>query len=114
MDYPFKMKTEISTIFKKLQDQICLGLEKINTSSKFSEDLWERPGGGGGRSRTLSKGKFIQKGGVNFSEVSGPTPETHFKIFRSSAIRFLCYRCFYRHSPGESMGTYHTYECKIF
>lgn len=79
MDYPFKMKTEISTIFKKLQDQICLGLEKINTSSKFSEDLWERPGGGGGRSRTLSKGKFIQKGGVNFSEVSGPTPETILK-----------------------------------
>ena len=79
MDYPFKMKTEISTIFKKLQDQICLGLEKINTSSKFSEDLWERPGGGGGRSRTLSKGKIIQKGGVNFSEVSGPTPETILK-----------------------------------
>ena len=73
------MKTEISTKFKKLQDQICLGLEKINISSKFSEDLWERPGGGGGRSRILSEGKVIQKGGVNFSEVSGPTPEAILK-----------------------------------
>ena len=73
------MKTEISAKFKKLQDQICLGLEKINTSSKFSEDLWERSGGGGGRSRTLAKGKVIQKGGVNFSEVSGPTPKSILK-----------------------------------
>ena len=73
------MKTEINTQFKKLQDQICLGLEKINTSSKFSEDLWERHGGGGGRSRILSEGKVIQKGGVNFSEVSGPTPEAILK-----------------------------------
>jgi coproporphyrinogen III oxidase len=73
------MKTEINTQFKKLQDQICLGLEKINASSKFSEDLWERPGGGGGRSRILSEGKVIQKGGVNFSEVSGPTPEAILK-----------------------------------
>ena len=37
--------------------------------------MWERPGGGGGRSRTLSEGKVIQKGGVNFSEVNGKTPE---------------------------------------
>ena len=108
------MKTEINTQFKKLQDQICLGLEKINTSSKFSEDLWERPGGGGGRSRILSEGKVIQKGGVNFSEVSGPTPEAILKSLDLPPIRFLCYRCVYRHSPGESMGTYHTYECKIF
>lgn len=73
------MKTEISTQFKKLQDQICSGLEKINTHSKFSEDLWNRPGGGGGRSRMLSEGKVIQKGGVNFSEVNGKTPENILK-----------------------------------
>ena len=69
------MKTEISTQFKRLQDQICIGLEKINTDSTFSEDLWDRPGGGGGRSRNLSNGNVIQKGGVNFSEVKGKTPE---------------------------------------
>ena len=69
------MKTEINTQFKKLQDQICIGLEKVNTHSKFSEDLWDRPGGGGGRSRNLSDGNIIQKGGVNFSEVKGKTPE---------------------------------------
>ena len=79
MDYLFKMKAEISTQFKKLQDQICLGLEQANAPTKFSEDLWIRPGGGGGRSRTVSEGKVIQKGGVNFSEVSGRTPEAILK-----------------------------------
>jgi coproporphyrinogen III oxidase len=73
------MKAEISTQFKKLQDQICLGLEQANAPTKFSEDLWIRPGGGGGRSRTVSEGKVIQKGGVNFSEVSGRTPEAILK-----------------------------------
>ncbi|MBY0459654.1 MAG: oxygen-dependent coproporphyrinogen oxidase, partial [Gemmataceae bacterium] len=40
------------------------------------EDAWERPGGGGGRSRVLEDGSVFEKGGVNFSEVYGEfTPE---------------------------------------
>ena len=73
------MKIEISTQFKKLQDQICIGLQRVDTDSKFSEDLWDRPGGGGGRSRNLSNGNVIQKGGVNFPEVTGKTPEVVLK-----------------------------------
>ncbi|NNM50869.1 MAG: oxygen-dependent coproporphyrinogen oxidase [Pseudomonadales bacterium] len=37
----------------------------------FSEDCWQRPEGGGGRSRVLEDGTVIEKAGINFSEVSG-------------------------------------------
>ncbi|MFT5168724.1 MAG: coproporphyrinogen III oxidase, partial [Saprospiraceae bacterium] len=38
------------------------------------EDLWSRPGGGGGRTRVI-QGEVIEKGGVNFSAVAGALPE---------------------------------------
>ncbi|MEQ9302844.1 MAG: coproporphyrinogen III oxidase, partial [Marinoscillum sp.] len=68
-------KEEIANWFKGLQDSICESLEKLDGKSKFSEDLWNRPEGGGGRSRIIKKGDLIEKGGVKFSEVSGPTPD---------------------------------------
>jgi len=57
--------------FKGLQDRICAGLEKADGGTAFRTDSWERPGGGGGRSRVLENGNVIEKGGVNFSEVFG-------------------------------------------
>ena len=54
-----------------LQDEICYGLETIDGEGKFIEESWERPEGGGGRSRVLKNGKVLEQGGVNFSEVHG-------------------------------------------
>jgi len=54
-----------------LQDEICAGLETIDGEGKFFEESWERPEGGGGRSRVLKNGKIFEQGGVNFSEVHG-------------------------------------------
>ena len=54
-----------------LQDEICSGLETIDGEGKFIEESWERPEGGGGRSRVLKNGKVLEQGGVNFSEVHG-------------------------------------------
>ena len=54
-----------------LQDEICAGLEGIDGEGKFIEESWERPEGGGGRSRVLKDGKILEQGGVNFSEVHG-------------------------------------------
>ena len=45
-------------------------LEKLD-GERFREDAWERPGGGGGRSRVLSEGRVFEQAGVNFSEVAG-------------------------------------------
>ena len=41
--------------FRELQDKIVEALEKID-GHRFREDRWDRPGGGGGRSRVLSDG----------------------------------------------------------
>lgn len=64
----FKEKAPL--FFKSLQDQVTKTLNEVNRVS-FREDLWERPGGGGGRTRIYSDGYFLEKGGVNFSEVYG-------------------------------------------
>ena len=68
-------RKEIAGWFQNLQDQICDGLELADGVGTFSHDEWERPGGGGGKTRTIGDGKIIEKGGVNFSEVYGPTPD---------------------------------------
>ncbi|EXF44938.1 coproporphyrinogen III oxidase [Pseudomonas sp. BAY1663] len=54
-----------------LQDRICAALEAEDSSTRFVEDAWTRPGGGGGRTRVIENGALIEKGGVNFSHVYG-------------------------------------------
>ncbi|HTA26861.1 MAG TPA: oxygen-dependent coproporphyrinogen oxidase [Bacteroidia bacterium] len=65
----------IESYFLNLQNEICNGLEKADEKGKFAEDLWKRPEGGGGRTRIISNGNIIEKGGVNFSAVSGTCPD---------------------------------------
>ncbi|MBL4629978.1 MAG: coproporphyrinogen III oxidase, partial [Paraglaciecola sp.] len=55
----------------KLQDNICQTLELVDGKGSFVEDNWQRELGGGGRTRVLTGGKFIEQGGVNFSHVFG-------------------------------------------
>ncbi len=68
------MKEQIQSQFMQLQDQICAHLEALDGVGKFRQDLWERPKGGGGRTRIIT-GQHIEKGGVNFSAVHGPMPQ---------------------------------------
>ncbi|AMQ57616.1 oxygen-dependent coproporphyrinogen oxidase [Algoriphagus sanaruensis] len=70
-----KTKEEIAEIYKQIQDHICQQLELADGQGKFSEDAWSRADGGGGRTRIFSGGKIIEKGGVAFSAVHGPTPD---------------------------------------
>ena len=67
-------KDTITGFFQELQDDICRQLEAADGAARFHEDAWERPGGGGGRTRII-RGEGIAKGGVNFSAVHGPMPE---------------------------------------
>lgn len=54
-----------------LQDSICQGLEQLDGDGRFLEESWQRPEGGGGRSRVIKAGRVFEQGGVNFSEVQG-------------------------------------------
>lgn len=73
-------KEAIRDWFKILQSDICAQLEQADAKGKFRSDVWQRPGGGGGISRVLTDGSIIEKGGVNFSEVWGKTPEATLKL----------------------------------
>jgi len=68
-------KEQIADQFKALQDTITQTIENTDGKTKFKEDVWQRDGGGGGRSRVIANGNIIEKGGVNFSAVHGPLPE---------------------------------------
>lgn len=54
-----------------LQDRICARMEQEDGRARFVEDSWQRDGGGGGRTRVITEGGVIEKGGVNFSHVFG-------------------------------------------
>src|SRR6185437_3610844 len=66
-------KETVADTFKNLQDEITRGLESAD-GKKFHEDVWNRPEGGGGRTRII-EGNVIEKGGVAFSAVHGRLPE---------------------------------------
>lgn len=57
----------------------------------FRKDLWERKGGGGGRTRVIENGDVFEKGGVNISAVHGELPQSMQKYFNVSDCDF--YAC---------------------
>ncbi|HOA37024.1 MAG TPA: oxygen-dependent coproporphyrinogen oxidase [Flavihumibacter sp.] len=59
----------------ELQTRICLALETIDGKATFSEEHWERPAGGNGRTRVIQSGAVFEKGGVNTSVVFGPVTD---------------------------------------
>jgi coproporphyrinogen III oxidase len=83
------MKNKFYQYILKLQDQITAGLEKVDGEAKFQEDLWERPEGGGGRTRVIENGAVFEKGGVNISEVHGPLPPTMQQYFKVGEVDFF-------------------------
>tara|TARA_R110002167_G_scaffold128655_2_gene311122 strand:+ start:12864 stop:13781 length:918 start_codon:yes stop_codon:yes gene_type:complete len=56
---------------QQLQDQICSQLEAVDAKATFQQESWDKPSGGGGRSRMMTEGAVFEKGGVNFSHVQG-------------------------------------------
>lgn len=82
-------KELIAEEYRLIQDEICAALEKLDGTGKFEEELWQRPGGGGGRTRVIQQGSMIEKGGVNFSSVSGTLPETIKKAFKTEESEFF-------------------------
>ena len=62
---------EVKAYLLSLQDGLCGNMEELDADKRFSEDVWERPQGGGGISRVLEKGAVFEKAGINFSHVYG-------------------------------------------
>ncbi|NJM77595.1 MAG: oxygen-dependent coproporphyrinogen oxidase [Acaryochloridaceae cyanobacterium RU_4_10] len=70
---PSDSKQRVGEFLKTLQDNICQKLEQVDGGAQFKQDEWERPEGGGGRSRVMTNGNVFEQGGVNYSEVWGET-----------------------------------------
>lgn len=71
MDSPDK--AAVKAYLTDLQDNICDALAQVDGRGQFIEDAWMREEGGGGRTRLMANGAVIEKGGVNFSHVFGPS-----------------------------------------
>lgn len=85
------MKEKFYQYIQQLQDQITTRLEEVDGEAKFQQDLWERPGGGGGRTRVIEHGRVFEKGGVNISAVHGELPVAMQKYFNVGDVDF--YAC---------------------
>jgi coproporphyrinogen III oxidase len=73
--------------FRDLQDRIVAALEDVD-GRPFREDVWQREGGGGGRSRVLMEGELFEKAGVNFSDVHGEMSEEFARQVPGEGRRF--------------------------
>jgi len=77
-------------------------------ATKFREDLWERPEGGGGRTRVIENGAVFEKGGVNISAVHGKLPESMQKLFNvGEADFFACGLSLVLHPKNPMVPTVH-------
>jgi coproporphyrinogen III oxidase len=77
-------RDEVAQRFRAVQDHICAFLDAEN-GARFLEDNWTYDKGeGGGRTRVYDGGDLLEKGGVNFSALTGgslpASAATAFKI----------------------------------
>lgn len=85
------MKHKFFQYIQDLQNQITSKLEAVDEGAKFKEDVWERPEGGGGKTRVIQNGKVFEKGGVNISAVYGKLPKSMQSYFNVGDVDF--YAC---------------------
>ena len=102
------MKDIFYTYIQKLQNTICSKLEEIDGEANFQEDVWERPEGGGGRTRIIENGAVFEKGGVNISAVHGELPKSMQSYFGvEDADFFACGLSLVLHPKNPMMPTVH-------
>tara|TARA_R110002050_G_scaffold293182_1_gene449412 strand:- start:84018 stop:85535 length:1518 start_codon:yes stop_codon:yes gene_type:complete len=104
----FPMKDKFYQYIQDLQDSITSKLQEVDGEAKFQEDIWERPEGGGGRTRVIENGNVFEKGGVNISAVHGKLPDTMQKMFKvGEADFFACGLSLVLHPKNPMVPTVH-------
>ena len=102
------MKDQFYGYIQQLQDTITAALETLDGGAQFKEDLWQRPEGGGGRTRVIENGAVFEKGGVNISAVHGalpPSMQTYFGV--ADADFFACGLSLVLHPKNPYVPTVH-------
>jgi len=75
--------------FAQLARRTCAQLEAFDGRGKFRNDLWERPGGGGGSTNVMTEGALFEKAGVNFSAVWGDFDDAALKALGGASRNFF-------------------------
>jgi coproporphyrinogen III oxidase len=102
------MKDTFFSYIQQLQDTITSKLEEVDGKATFKEDLWERPEGGGGRTRVIENGNVFEKGGVNISGVHGALPKSMQAYFGvDDADFFACGLSLVLHPKNPMVPTVH-------
>lgn len=92
----------------RLQDEICTALEQEDGVARFREDAWDRPEGGGGRTRVIANGNIFEKGGVNTSVVHGPVTDVmRGQLGMDGAAWFACGLSLVLHPHSPMVPTVH-------
>ena len=61
----------VTCYFQELQNDLCRQLGELEPDADFTEDVWTHAHGGGGITRVIEQGALFEKGGVNFSHITG-------------------------------------------
>ena len=83
------IQAQMVALVERCQDDICQALETEDGQVRFREDRWERPGGGGGKTRVLEDGAVFEKAGVNTSAVFGELDEQFAQKLQGNGRRFF-------------------------
>ena len=112
----------VRSLLLSLQGRMCTTLEGFESEARFGLDDWQRPGGGGGRTRVLQGGGVFEQAGVNFSHVHGASlpeaasasrPELAGSAFQALGVSTVIHprnpyvpasHCNVRHLVAESPG----------
>ena len=62
---------QVKSYLLELQNSVENKLTSADPSIEHQEDHWKRKEGGGGKTLSFTNGQIIEKGGINFSDVSG-------------------------------------------
>ena len=102
------MKEKFYNFIKNLQDKITKEFELIDGNEFFTEDVWQRKEGGGGRTRILQNGGVFEKGGVNISNVYGKLPKSMQSYFKVRDVDFFaCGLSLVMHPKNPMIPTVH-------
>ncbi|PON56446.1 Coproporphyrinogen III oxidase, aerobic [Parasponia andersonii] len=80
------VRARFEKMIRDAQDSVCRAIEAADGGARFKEDVWSRPGGGGGISRVLQDGAVWEKAGVNVSVVYGVMPPEAYRAAKAESV----------------------------
>ncbi|KAL5577793.1 hypothetical protein UlMin_019492 [Ulmus minor] len=93
------VRTRFEKMIRDAQDSVFQAIEAADGGGKIKEDVWSRPGVGGGISRVLQDGAIWERAEVNDSNPFSPTLHFNYRFFETDAPQD--YFDFSFHKPSE-------------